>query len=169
MALLVLAAPTLGIVAVGVAALAWATGLALLTAVALFLLAGRARRRRGPPRIEGPARAASGRLRCATCGAAYPAGTVFCSRDATRLAAPSPERLGGGTCPRCHRVYAAGSRFCAQDAEELVPLHRHGDGGESRGSVVTAPGGKICPTCTTRYALEETFCGRDGAELSSVN
>jgi hypothetical protein len=108
---------------------------------------------------------------CSVCKSEYPAGEIFCPRDANRLmpmtSRPKTAGASGVVCPACSRGFDAGTRRCPHDGEELVPIALRptapppGAGPASKG--------KICPTCGGRFEGNAAFCGKDGTALVMLN
>jgi hypothetical protein len=68
-------------------------------------------------------------IRCAKCGASFPAGARFCPNDGTILSPLPPQEPPNGAgddargmvCPTCNRGYSADARFCPHDSSRLLP------------------------------------------------
>jgi hypothetical protein len=108
---------------------------------------------------------------CPTCRRQYPAGTAFCSEDATRLlpfnANENPTGAPqGALCPVCRRGFDPGVKVCPTHGEELIPYALKGTIAQPQAPVAK---GKICPTCGGRFDGSATFCGKDGTALVLLN
>jgi hypothetical protein len=82
---------------------------------------------------------------CSVCNSEYPAGEIFCPRDANRLM-PMASRPKG--------------------APPLTPPAPTVSAGTAAGP---PPKGKICPTCGARFEGNAAFCGKDGTALVMIN